>query len=73
MQAVDFVAVFEEQTPIKLIEAIRPEVLVKGNDYSKAQVVGADFVESYGGRVHLAKLREGFSTTKTIKKMQAGE
>jgi D-beta-D-heptose 7-phosphate kinase / D-beta-D-heptose 1-phosphate adenosyltransferase len=69
MEAVDFVAVFEEPTPIKLIEAIRPDVLVKGNDYRKDEVVGADLVESYGGRVHLAGLREGFSTTNTIKRM----
>ena len=69
MEAVDFVAVFEEPTPIKLIEAIRPDVLVKGNDYRKDEVVGAELVESYGGRVHLAGLREGFSTTNTIKRM----
>jgi D-beta-D-heptose 7-phosphate kinase/D-beta-D-heptose 1-phosphate adenosyltransferase len=71
MEAVDFVAVFEDETPASLIEAIRPDVLVKGNDYRKDQVVGADFVESYGGRVHLAPLREGFSTTNTIERMKA--
>ena len=70
MEAVDFVAVFEDETPAALIEAIRPDVLVKGNDYRKDQVVGADFVESYGGRVHLAPLREGFSTTNTIERMK---
>jgi D-beta-D-heptose 7-phosphate kinase/D-beta-D-heptose 1-phosphate adenosyltransferase len=46
-------------------------VLVKGADYRKEEVVGADFVESYGGRVHLAALKEGFSTTNLTKKLVA--
>jgi D-beta-D-heptose 7-phosphate kinase/D-beta-D-heptose 1-phosphate adenosyltransferase len=45
-------------------------VLVKGADYSKSEVVGAEFVESYGGRVHLAALCDGFSTTNLIQKMK---
>ena len=53
LQAVDFVTVFDESTPMHLIQAIRPDVLVKGADYSKEEVVGAELVESYGGRVHL--------------------
>ena len=52
--------------------AIRPDVLVKGADYRKEQVVGADLVEAYGGRVHLAGLRHGYSTTKIIQQMRAG-
>ena len=71
LQCVDYVTVFNEPTPIKLIEAVRPDVLVKGADYAKADVVGATFVESYGGRVHLAALRDGFSTTDLIQKMKA--
>jgi D-beta-D-heptose 7-phosphate kinase/D-beta-D-heptose 1-phosphate adenosyltransferase len=71
LQSVDFVVVFEDSTPLELIRAIRPDVLVKGADYHKAQVVGADFVESYGGRVHLAPLHHGFSTTTLIDKMRA--
>ncbi len=71
LQAVDYVTVFHEATPMELIRAIRPEVLVKGADYRKADVVGAEFVESYGGRVHLAPLREGFSTTGMLQRMQA--
>jgi D-beta-D-heptose 7-phosphate kinase/D-beta-D-heptose 1-phosphate adenosyltransferase len=71
LQAVDFVTVFDESTPMHLIEAIRPDVLVKGADYSKEAVVGAKFVESYGGRVHLAMLHHGHSTTNLIDKMRA--
>lgn len=71
LQAVDFVTVFDEATPLKLIEAIRPDVLVKGADYRKDDVVGAEFVESYGGRVHLAELHQGHSTTTLLEKMRA--
>jgi D-beta-D-heptose 7-phosphate kinase/D-beta-D-heptose 1-phosphate adenosyltransferase len=66
MAPVDLVVVFDEDTPQALIEALRPDVLVKGADYTRAAVVGADFVESYGGRVVLADLVERFSTTATI-------
>jgi D-beta-D-heptose 7-phosphate kinase/D-beta-D-heptose 1-phosphate adenosyltransferase len=71
LQAVDFVTVFTEPTPLELIRAIRPDVLVKGADYRKEEVVGAVFVEAYGGRVHLAELRPGFSTTATLQRMRA--
>ncbi|HEY1380866.1 MAG TPA: D-glycero-beta-D-manno-heptose 1-phosphate adenylyltransferase [Gemmataceae bacterium] len=71
LQAVDFVIVFDEPTPIELIRAIHPDVLVKGADYRKADVVGAEFVESYGGRVHLAALRDGVSTTALLQRMRA--
>jgi D-beta-D-heptose 7-phosphate kinase/D-beta-D-heptose 1-phosphate adenosyltransferase len=68
--AVDFLVLFNDATPIELIKAIRPDVLVKGADYRKDQVVGADLVEGYGGRVHLAGLREGYSTSKLIQQMR---
>jgi D-beta-D-heptose 7-phosphate kinase/D-beta-D-heptose 1-phosphate adenosyltransferase len=71
LSPVDLVVVFSEDTPLALIEALRPDVLVKGADYSKAQVVGADVVESYGGRVVLADLVESHSTTATIAAMKA--
>ena len=70
LQVVDYVTVFDEPTPLALIQAIRPDVLVKGADYRKSEVVGAAFVESYGGRVHLASLRQGFSTTSLIQKVK---
>ena len=66
LQVVDFVVMFNDDTPVRLIEAIKPDVLVKGADYCRDQVAGADFVESYGGRVHLAELRRGYSTTRLI-------
>ena len=66
LEAVDLVVVFEEDTPLALIEALRPELLVKGADYRPDQVVGGEFVEAYGGRVLLAKLLPGHSTTATI-------
>jgi D-beta-D-heptose 7-phosphate kinase/D-beta-D-heptose 1-phosphate adenosyltransferase len=71
LQAVDYVVVFDEPTPLALIEALRPDVLVKGADYRKDEVVGADLVESYGGRVYLAALREGYSTTRLLQRLQA--
>jgi D-beta-D-heptose 7-phosphate kinase/D-beta-D-heptose 1-phosphate adenosyltransferase len=72
MSTVDLVVVFDEDTPQALIEALRPDVLVKGADYARRNVVGADFVESYGGKVILADLVEGLSTTATIAAMKAG-
>ena len=70
---VDLVIPFAEDTPIKLIEAIKPDVLTKGADYTKETVVGADIVEAYGGRVHLASLKEVFSTTGTIERLLASK
>lgn len=71
LQPVDLVILFDEDTPLELIRAIRPDVLVKGADYRVDQVVGADVVRSYGGEVLLANLAEGHSTTRTISKMGA--
>ena len=64
--AVDLVLLFDEDTPVELIRAIRPDILVKGADYRLEQVVGADIVQSHGGRVMLAELLPGHSTTGTI-------
>ena len=63
---VDAVVGFADDTPIGLIEALRPDVLVKGADYSEETVVGAVLVRSYGGRILLAELSPGHSTTATI-------
>jgi D-beta-D-heptose 7-phosphate kinase/D-beta-D-heptose 1-phosphate adenosyltransferase len=71
LQAVDYVAIFDEPTPLGLIEAVRPDVLIKGADYRKDEVVGAALVESYGGRVYLASVREGHSTTGILQKLGA--
>ena len=69
LATVDLVVIFDEDTPIRLIEGVRPDVLVKGADYTIETVVGADFVQSYGGKVVLAKLVDGQSTTRTIQKI----
>jgi D-beta-D-heptose 7-phosphate kinase/D-beta-D-heptose 1-phosphate adenosyltransferase len=72
LASVDLVVAFPEDTPMALLEAIRPDVLVKGADYSVEEVVGADLVQSYGGSVLLAELAPGHSTTATIRKIGAG-
>lgn len=70
LACVGAVVVFDEDTPLRLIEALRPDVLVKGADYAKSQVVGAGVVEGYGGRVELVPLVEGRSTTGTIGRLR---
>jgi D-beta-D-heptose 7-phosphate kinase/D-beta-D-heptose 1-phosphate adenosyltransferase len=69
LAGVDLVVVFEEDTPLELIKTLRPDVLVKGADYALDQVVGGDLVHSWGGRVLLAELTPGHSTTATIRKL----
>jgi D-beta-D-heptose 7-phosphate kinase/D-beta-D-heptose 1-phosphate adenosyltransferase len=66
VKSVDAVVIFAEDTPIDLIEALAPDVLVKGSDYTLDQVVGADFVIRHGGKVLLAELLTGHSTTDTV-------
>jgi len=63
------VVIFAEDTPIKLIEAVRPDVLVKGADYTRETVVGGAFVEGYGGKVLLVALTPGHSTTATLERL----
>lgn len=70
LQSVDLVAPFEELTPIRLIEAAKPDVLIKGADYAEDQVVGGDLVKSWGGEVRLANLVDGYSTTAAIARMK---
>lgn len=69
LSAVDMVIIFSEETPIKLIERLRPDLLVKGADYTVKNVVGSDIVQSYGGRIFLAEIMPGHSTTETIAKL----
>jgi D-beta-D-heptose 7-phosphate kinase/D-beta-D-heptose 1-phosphate adenosyltransferase len=69
LAAVDAVVVFAEDTPVKQIEAFKPDLLVKGADYTKDQVVGAELVEKWGGKVLLAEIAPGHSTTATIAKL----
>lgn len=70
LECVDAVVLFNDETPIKLIESINPDILVKGGDYSVETVVGADFVLSQGGRVELLDLIDGLSSTSTIERMK---
>ena len=66
LACVDFVMIFEEDTPLELIKAIRPDVLVKGGDWSVDRIVGRDVVEEAGGTVCSIPLLDGYSTTGTI-------
>lgn len=68
LSAVDAVVVFDEPTPLELIVAVRPDVLVKGGDYEADSIVGAKEVASWGGQVRIVPLVEGFSTTRLIQK-----
>ena len=69
LESIDYLVRFDEDTPMTLIEQIRPDVLVKGADYKKEQVVGWDTVEGYGGRVALAPLVDGRSTSAVIQRI----
>jgi D-beta-D-heptose 7-phosphate kinase/D-beta-D-heptose 1-phosphate adenosyltransferase len=71
LSTVDAVAIFEEDTPLPLIEALKPDVLMKGADYTMETVIGAPLVKTYGGRVVLLPLKTGYSTTGTIAKLMA--
>jgi len=73
LEAVDLVVVFEEDTPIRLIEQIRPSVLIKGGDYTREQVVGHEIVEKSGGEVLLVDVLEGHSTTTLVKRAREGK
>lgn len=66
LEEVSAVIVFEEDTPIRLVEAINPDILVKGGDYSIENIVGAEHVRKNGGRIHMANFISGFSTTNII-------
>jgi D-beta-D-heptose 7-phosphate kinase/D-beta-D-heptose 1-phosphate adenosyltransferase len=68
LNMVDAVVLFNDDTPLALIETLRPDILMKGADYTREQVVGHALVESYGGRVELLPLKDGYSTTAIIRK-----
>jgi D-beta-D-heptose 7-phosphate kinase/D-beta-D-heptose 1-phosphate adenosyltransferase len=71
LKAVDAVVIFSEDTPLELIQALKPDVLIKGADYTVGTVVGADFVQQYGGKVLLVDLVPSHSTTSTIQRIAA--
>ncbi len=69
LSSVDHVVLFSEPTPIKLIAAFRPDVLVKGADWAEKEIAGADMVRKNGGRVARIRLAKGRSTTNIIKRI----
>lgn len=69
LDCIDYVVIFDEDTPLELIAALRPHVLVKGGDYTPEGVVGKEIVESYGGRVELIRFVDGKSTSNIIEKI----
>ena len=69
--AVDCVTLFDEETPLELIKALAPDVLVKGADYSRDAIVGADWIEFKGGRVVRIPLLHGFSTSALVERLRA--
>ena len=70
LASVDLVCLFEEDTPIEVIKQIKPDLLIKGSDYTRETVVGAELVESWGGAVALAELLPGHSTTATLARLR---
>ena len=72
LRAVDLAVLFSEDTPARIIEEVRPDVLVKGGDWSVDRIVGREFVESRGGRVLSVPLREGLSTTRLVERIRNG-
>jgi len=70
LAAVDCVVLFDEDTPLALIERLRPDVLVKGADYARHAIVGADQVEGWGGRVVRVPLVSGISTTELLTRLR---
>jgi D-beta-D-heptose 7-phosphate kinase/D-beta-D-heptose 1-phosphate adenosyltransferase len=72
LACVDLVLPFEDETPLALIEAVRPDVLVKGADYGVADIVGRESVESRGGLVTTVPLREGLSTSELVRRIREG-
>jgi D-beta-D-heptose 7-phosphate kinase/D-beta-D-heptose 1-phosphate adenosyltransferase len=69
LESVDYVVLFGEDTPDKLIRQVKPDVLVKGADYEISEIVGADFVRSYGGQVRRIRLTPGRSTTVLMRRL----
>ena len=66
LRFVDYVIIFNELTPLKVIKKIKPDFLVKGGDYNENDIVGSDFVKSYGGQVEIIKFLDGYSSSNYI-------
>jgi len=72
LECVDYVVIFDGPDPLRLIERVRPDLLVKGEDWASGGVVGREFVEGIGGRVSLVPLLEGYSTTSILERIRNG-
>ena len=73
LACVDLVVLFDDDTPLRLIEAVQPDVLVKGADYAVADIVGRDVVEARGGLVATIALRPGLSTSEIVRRIREGK
>ncbi len=73
LACVDLVVVFDDDTPLRLIEVVQPDVLAKGADYTLEQIAGREVVEARGGRVERIQLREGLSTSALIERIRTGK
>jgi rfaE bifunctional protein nucleotidyltransferase chain/domain len=71
LEMVDYLTLFDEDTPIELIRAVEPDVLVKGGDWNEADIVGADFVRGRGGRVERMAYHPGLSTTELLQRIRS--
>ncbi|MGB3524651.1 MAG: D-glycero-beta-D-manno-heptose 1-phosphate adenylyltransferase [Flavobacteriales bacterium] len=72
LRCVDAVVIFDQDTPLELIQAIHPDVLVKGGDWTVDKIVGGEYVKKYGGEVHSLPLVEGLSTTSLVDRIRHG-
>ena len=72
LRCVDAIVIFEQDTPLELVAAIRPDVLVKGGDWKPEQIMGSDVLKAYGGEVRSLKLVDGFSTTALVERIRHG-
>lgn len=72
LASVDYLTIFGQETPLKLIKLLRPDILVKGGDWNKNTIVGADFVKSYGAKAVTIPYLKGYSTTDMIDKIKGG-
>ncbi len=73
LACVDLAILFDDDTPLRLIETVQPDVLVKGADYAIADIVGREVVEARGGRVATIALREGLSTSEIVRRIREGK
>jgi len=73
IEFIDYIVIFNETTPLRLIKKIKPDVLIKGGDWQKEDIVGSEFVQAYGGKVKRVKLKKGYSTSSIIEKMKKAD